>query len=58
MVGRDELFAELKKIIVKMMANKNDVQVEPSKTEIEFPTPRTVVHTEVGNLASLVHFHV
>ena len=43
---------------VKMMENKNDFQVEPSKTEIEFPTPRTVVHTEVGNLTSPVHFHV
>ena len=57
-MATEELLAELKMIVVKMMENKNDFQVDPSKTEIEFPTPRTVVHTEVGNLASPVHFHV
>ena len=57
-MATEELLAELKMIVVKMMENKNDFQVDPSKTEIEFPTPRTVLHTEVGNLASLVHFHV
>ena len=57
-MATEELLAELKMIVVKMMENKNDFQVDPSKTEIEFPTPRTVLHTEVGNLASPVHFHV
>merc|ERR1711872_485225 len=34
----------------EVLADGSIGQVDPSKTEIEFPTPRTVVHTEENNL--------
>ena len=36
-----------------MLADGSIGEVEPSKTEIEWPNPRTVVHTEVSNFIFL-----
>ena len=36
-----------------MLADGSIGEVEPSKTEIEWPNPRTVVHTEVSEFIFL-----